>query len=115
MDVMTQAEHTLTSVPLPPVAPRSYQWEELDRGPATTHGSGARGFFTESLTLRIELGRTHLPPEELLKLRKGAVVPLDQGPNELVDLYANGRLAGRGEVVVLDGRFGVRVVELKKL
>ena len=62
--------------------------------------------------VRIELGRTHLQPEDLQQLRSGSVVSLDGPVDEPAAIYAGGRLIGRGEVVVVDGKIGVRVMEL---
>jgi flagellar motor switch protein FliN/FliY len=64
------------------------------------------------LDLKIVLGRTQLHLEEVLKLRQGAVVPLDRPIGDPVDVYANGRLIARGEVLVLEDNFCVRVTEL---
>jgi flagellar motor switch protein FliN/FliY len=64
------------------------------------------------LDLKIELGRTHMYLEDVLKLRRGAVVPLDKLAGDPVDIYANDRLVARGEVLVLDDNFSVRVTEL---
>jgi flagellar motor switch protein FliN len=64
------------------------------------------------LDLKIELGRTQMHLEEILKLRKGAVVTLDRMTNDLVDVYANGRMIARGEVLVLNGSYCIRVTEL---
>jgi flagellar motor switch protein FliN/FliY len=64
------------------------------------------------LDLRIELGRTHLELEEVLKLRKGSVVTLDKLAGDPVDVYVNGRLIARGEVLVLNDNFCIRVAEL---
>jgi flagellar motor switch protein FliN/FliY len=64
------------------------------------------------LDVQIELGRTHMYLEELLKLRKGSVVPLDKLAGDPVDIYVNGRLIARGEVLVLNDNFCVRVGEL---
>jgi len=64
------------------------------------------------LDLRIELGRTHMHLEDVLKLGKGAVVPLDKLAGDPVDIYANGRLIARGEVLILNDNFCVRVAEL---
>ena len=66
----------------------------------------------ETLDLRIELGRTQIRRDEALKLRTGAVIPLDGAANEPVSLLAGGRLVARGELLVLDGKLGVRVVEV---
>lgn len=64
------------------------------------------------LDLRIELGRTHMYLEEVLKLHKGSVVPLDKLAGDPVDIFVNGRLIARGEVLVLNDNFCVRVAEL---
>lgn len=64
------------------------------------------------LDLKIELGRTHMHLEEVLQLKKGAVVTLDKLAGDPVDIYVNGRLIARGEVLVLNDNFCVRVAEL---
>ena len=64
------------------------------------------------LDLKIELGRTHMELEEVLRLKQGAVVTLDKLAGDPVDIYANGRLIARGEVLVLNDNFCVRVAEL---
>jgi flagellar motor switch protein FliN/FliY len=50
--------------------------------------------------------------EDVLKLRCGAVVALDKSAGDPVDVYANGRLVARGEVLVMNDNFCVRVAEL---
>jgi flagellar motor switch protein FliN/FliY len=50
--------------------------------------------------------------EDVLKLRKGSVVPLDKTAGDPVDIYVNGRLLARGEVLVMNENFCVRVAEL---
>ena len=50
--------------------------------------------------------------EEVLRLNKGAVVALDKLAGDPVDIYVNGRLIARGEVLVLNDNFCVRVAEL---
>jgi flagellar motor switch protein FliN/FliY len=61
--------------------------------------------------LVVELGRVRLRVEDVLKLRKGAVAPLEPLVGAPVDVYADSRLVARGDVLVLDGRFCVRVTE----
>jgi flagellar motor switch protein FliN/FliY len=65
-----------------------------------------------TLDLKIELGRTRLSLEEILQLRRGSVVTLDKLAGDPVDIYVNGRLVARGEVLVLNDNFCVRVAEL---
>lgn len=64
------------------------------------------------LDLRIELGRTELLIDEVLKLREGSVVPLDKLAGDPVDILVNGMLIARGEVLVLNDNFCVRVAEI---
>ncbi len=82
-------------------------------------GSGASGqkfslgaLDDVELELQIELGRAELLIEEVLALREGAVVPLDKLAGDPVDILVNGRLLARGEVLVLNDNFCVRVAEI---
>ncbi|MEM1227368.1 MAG: flagellar motor switch protein FliN [Planctomycetota bacterium] len=64
------------------------------------------------MDLRVELGRTQMRLEEVLQLRSGSVVALDKLAGDPVDIFANGRLIARGEVLVMNDNFCVRVTEL---
>lgn len=64
------------------------------------------------LDLKIELGRTQMLLEDVLNLRRGSVVALDKLAGDPVDLFVNGRLVARGEILVLNDNFCVRVAEL---
>lgn len=65
------------------------------------------------VNLSVTLGTTVLRVQQLLKLGRGAVVELDRGINDYVDIYANDILIGRGEVVVTDNEtIGISVTEL---
>ena len=59
-----------------------------------------------------ELGRTRMTVRELLSLSPGAVVELDRAAGSPADLLVNGRLVGRGEVVVIDENFGLRITDI---
>lgn len=59
--------------------------------------------------LAVELGRVKLPLRDLLSLAPGAVLELDRSADAPVDVLVNGCLVARGEVVVIDGEFGVRI------
>jgi flagellar motor switch protein FliN/FliY len=65
-----------------------------------------------ALALRIELGRTRLAVLSANKLAAGSLVVLDQPSGDPVDIFAEGRLIARGQVVVLDNNFCVQVTEL---
>ena len=64
------------------------------------------------LRLSVEVGSTSLRLAELMDLNSGSVVELDRQANELLDIMVNGTLVARGEVVTVNGRYGVRVVEI---
>ncbi len=65
-----------------------------------------------AVPVTIELGSTRMFLREILDLGPGAVVRLDRSVGDPVDVLVNGELVGRGEVVVVDDQFGVRVTEL---
>ncbi len=64
------------------------------------------------LRLSVEVGSTSLKLSELLDLNEGSVVELDRQANELLDILVNGTLVAKGEVVTVNGRFGIRVVDV---
>ncbi|MBK8914399.1 MAG: flagellar motor switch protein FliN [Phycisphaerales bacterium] len=64
------------------------------------------------LDVRVELGRAEMLIEDVLKLSAGAVVELDKVAGDPVDIYVNARLVARGEVLVLNDTFCVRVNEI---
>ena len=78
-------------------------------------GTAARNYRLLSdvpLRLSVEVGSTSLKLSELLELAEGSVVELDRQANELLDILVNGTLVAQGEVVTVNGRFGIRVVEV---
>jgi flagellar motor switch protein FliN/FliY len=62
--------------------------------------------------LTVELGSCQMPMRDLLQLAAGSVVQLDKASDAPVDLYVSGKLFARGEVVVVEGRIGIRITEL---
>jgi flagellar motor switch protein FliN len=66
----------------------------------------------KQLNLEIQLGHTRLAPDEASSLRNGSVVVLDEAIGEPVAIVVDSRPIGRGEIVVIDGKIGVRIVEL---
>jgi flagellar motor switch protein FliN/FliY len=65
-----------------------------------------------NLDVKIELGRTRMLVEDVLKLGEGAVVELDKLAGDPVDIFVNNRHVARGEVLVLNDSFCVRVSEI---
>ncbi len=64
------------------------------------------------LQLAVELGRTKILVKDLLDLNQGAVVELGKLAGELLDVYVNSKLVARGEAVVVNEKFGVRLVDI---
>ena len=64
------------------------------------------------VSLTIELGSCQLPMREVLQLTVGSVVQLDKQADAPVELSVNGKLIARGEVVVVEERFGVKITEV---
>ena len=62
--------------------------------------------------LSVEVGATSLKLRDLLALNEGSVVELDREAGALLDIYVNGTLLAKGEVVTVGGRFGVRVTDI---
>ena len=64
------------------------------------------------MEVTVELGRTTMTVRDLLALSPGEVLELDRAAGSPADLLVNGRLIARGEVVVVDEDFGLRVTEI---
>lgn len=114
--LLRKAEMALASVDEPvvsmPAGIQTFKFNEFAGAPPTTEAATLELMRDVQLDLTIELGRTHMHLEEILKLRQGTVVPLDKLAGDPADIYVNGRLIARGEVLVLNDNFCVRVAEL---
>jgi flagellar motor switch protein FliN/FliY len=75
-------------------------------------GRGLEMLHGVDMEVTVELGRTRMTVRELLALSPGAVLELDRAAGSPADLLVNGRLIARGEVVVVDEDFGLRVTEI---
>ncbi len=64
------------------------------------------------LDLSVELGRTRMTIQDLLGLGPGSVIELDKIAGEPLDILVNGRLVARGEAVVVNDKFGVRITDI---
>lgn len=64
------------------------------------------------IPIAVEVGRTQLTLEEVLKLVPGSVIALDKKAEEPVDLRVNGKLVARGEVVLVDDAYGLRITQI---
>lgn len=101
---------------------RTVAWFALRlRGQATTparaavptqRGGSMRMLYDVEMTLTAEIGRTTLPVRQVLDLTPGTVLELDRAAGAAADVMVNGRLIARGEVVVVDEAYGIRVTEI---
>jgi len=64
------------------------------------------------LDITIELGRTRMVINDLLKLAQGAVIELSKPAGETLEVLANQRLVAKGEVVVVNDKYGIRLTEI---
>lgn len=114
----------MDTIPLAADADRSSRHEDTgEAGPGKGNGKGKNAgapllppdsplLRDLSVTLHARLGDAVMPVAELLALRAGSVLSLGTRLNEPVELYLNDALIGRGEIVAVDDRFGVRIVEI---
>lgn len=65
-----------------------------------------------TMSLTVELGRTNMYIKDVLQLSEGAVVELDKNIGEELDLLANGKIIGRGKIIILDDYYGVQVTHI---
>lgn len=97
--------------------------ESLQRSPEEVPGDTSPGLLdgTEEqidfildipLDIRVELGRTRMQINELLKLGQGSVIELGKSAGENLEILANNRLIAKGEVVVTKEKYGIRLTEI---
>ena len=111
-----RAEDSLRSIAATPMSLPTevieFQFPEFGGTVPSTEHATLDQISEVDLDVKVELGRTYMYIEDVLKLRRGSVVPLDKMAGESVDIYINGRLLARGEVLVMNENFCVRVAEL---
>ncbi|MEX0866522.1 MAG: flagellar motor switch protein FliN [Pirellulales bacterium] len=114
--LLNQAEEALRSVNRvddPPAnGARPFELRDFTGASPTNEAATLDLIRDVDLDVTIELGRSRMYLEDVLRLRKGSVVPLDKLAGDPVDIYVNGRLVARGEILVLNDNFCVRVAEL---
>lgn len=76
------------------------------------HNDNLQLMLDVPLTFSAELGSCTMTVQEILQLSRGKVVELDKLSGEPLDLLVNGRLIARGEAVVVNERFGVRIIDI---
>ena len=69
-------------------------------------------FLDVPVSVTVQLGSCQLPMREVLQLAAGSVVQLEKLADAPVDVLVNDKLVARGEVVVVDNRFGIKITEM---
>ena len=98
--------------PLPPTATAFVPPSFGETKPAPAEQRAIDLLSDVNLNVKIELGRTRMLVEDVLRLAEGCVVELDKLAGDPVDIYVNERHVARGEVLVLNDNFCVRVSEI---
>lgn len=112
--LLTETERARRAISSPADCAPSYTLRRFDLGKSPGQADNSDADDHAQLDLRIELGRTYLPLDDVQTLRHGAVVLLDSLIDEPAAIIVSSRVIGRGEVVVIDGKIGVRITELVK-
>lgn len=94
----------------PPPMPKLENGEELSR----EQSENLDLIMGVPLEVTVEIGRTRKRVQEILSFSKGSLVVLDKLAGDQVDLFVNGKCIARGDVVVIDDNFGIRVTEILK-
>jgi flagellar motor switch protein FliN/FliY len=94
------------------VAARKADFAELDMRPSTGGASALDNLLDVTVSVTAELGRATTSIGQLLKLNVGSVVELERLISDPVDLVAQGIRLARGEVVVVEDRFAIRIQEI---
>jgi len=90
----------------------SVKFDEIKQGKAKEASLDMDFLMEIPLTVTVELGRGRMLISELLKLGQSSVIELTKFAGEPMDVFVNNRLIARGEVVVVDERFGVRLTDI---
>ncbi|MEQ9616908.1 MAG: flagellar motor switch protein FliN [Phycisphaerales bacterium] len=91
---------------------QNFQWQDFAKDAVAGVPESIDLLGDVNLNVKIELGRTRMLVEDVLRLDKGSVVELDKLAGDPVDIYVNGQPVARGEVLVLNDNFCVRINEI---
>ncbi|MHC4810647.1 MAG: flagellar motor switch protein FliN [Planctomycetota bacterium] len=94
------------------VGPANFEFPSFDEGSPSRIAADLAMLDDVNLRVSVELGRTRMFVEDVLKLVPEAVIELDKAAGDPVDVFVNGRHVARGEVLVLNENFCVRINEI---
>jgi flagellar motor switch protein FliN/FliY len=109
-DVQNEMEQSKADKPSIAVSPAVF--DEVQKGDTPRQVLDLDFVLDIPLSLTVELGRSRMLISELLQLGQGSVVELAKLAGEPMDVYVNQRLIARGEVVVINEKFGVRLTDI---
>jgi flagellar motor switch protein FliN/FliY len=96
--------------------PEAIEYEQFDQSARPSEASSSDPDLSRlsdiPMELSVEIGRTHMTVGQTLDLRVGSIVALERQAGETAELLANGTAIARGEVVVVDEQYGLRVTEI---
>ncbi len=104
---MPMQPHVATNVPVQPA-----QFTPLNMEPVQVNDANIGLILDVPLQVTVELGSTKKSIKEILDLNNGSIVELDKLAGEPVDIQVNGKFLAKGEVVVIDENFGVRITDI---
>lgn len=87
-------------------------FQPLDETPIQSQDNNINLILDVPLELSVELGRTQKMIQDILDLSTGSIIELDKMAGEPVDILVNGKIIAKGEVVVIDDNFGVRITDI---
>ncbi len=94
--------------------PRAVQFGVLEGGSADINPNSIELLKDVALVVQAELGKTKRLVRDILRLQVGAVLELEKEAGEPVDILVNNKRIAKGDVVEIDGRYGVRITEIIK-
>ena len=107
-----QEEMEMSRVKGPKLEAQEMQFEELKKAESPKSSLDIDFILDIPLSVNVELGRTRLLISELLQHGQGSVIELTKLAGEPMDIYINQRLIARGEVVVVNEKFGIRLTDI---
>jgi flagellar motor switch protein FliN/FliY len=84
----------------------------VERSERRTKGRNLDFILDVALQVTVEVGRTKMTIQDLLRLGQGSVVELEKLAGEPLDIYINGKQVARGEAVIVNDKFGVRLTDI---
>ena len=99
--------HVASNVPVQPA-----MFAQLSTAPVQVNDANIGLILDVPLQVTVELGRTKKTIKDILELTNGSIVELDKLAGEPVDIMVNGKFLAKGEVVVIDENFGVRITDI---